>query len=52
MRVIEHATIDLVVPQISGTVDPTAAETSNKFEVEVRVFIAVAAAGKATVAVV
>ena len=52
LRVVETAAIDVVAPQISGTIaDPSQPEASNAFAVEVRVFLAVAAEGPATVSV-
>ena len=52
LRVFDGAAIDVVAPQIAGTIhaadDP---ERSNSFEVQVRVFLDVVAAGEATLVV-
>lgn len=53
LRTITRAAIDMVVPQITGTIeDVTHPQTSNNFLVKVRVFVDVVTAGKATLAVV
>ena len=51
LRIVEGATIDMVAPQISGTVDPLHPEASNRFAVEVRVFLEAAVARSAIVSV-
>ena len=51
LRVVRNAVIDLVAPQISGSVNPKNPDSSNEFDVEVRVFVVAATAGMATVSV-
>jgi hypothetical protein len=51
LRTVRGAAIDMVAPQVTGTVDAKAPDTTNSFEVEVRVFVVAAAPGAATVRV-
>ena len=51
LRSFGRATIDVVAPMITGTVDSVAPERSNSFKLTVKVYLAVATACPATVTV-